>query len=249
MGCLRGRTLNKEEKYRFRHLAALASVFDDLTDSFREEGTRSPIQHRYSLAEHLLRQLRQSLPISQLAPFDALVARVYRVETHWPQTQGLTEQIHLTKEKGGASVLLFRSVLDGPISGPEAHALFEFGGLIQWCDDLFDCWHDRQKGHATLVTRLMMARKWNVLQKIFDRQVRVVHQSLRNTAFPAQQTRTTAYVLHFLVSITQVCLQHYQYMAATESGFPWHSRTLMVVDMAKWGNRLRAARHLFRPFG
>ena len=50
--------------------------------------------------------------------------------------------------------------------------------------------------------------------------------------------------VHFLVSITRVCLRHYADLQKKRGTLPLDDRAAMVVDMEKWDNRLRAMREL-----
>ncbi|MFN0213451.1 MAG: hypothetical protein ACKVT2_04280 [Saprospiraceae bacterium] len=226
---------------------------------------------RRGLALHLLHNIYRKLPEKGKATFQNYMHRVFNVETagrqmlrkRWPLEQALAdaspsvvqeepvldiEQLkNITAEKGGASVLLFRSLLNQDLSSAEEKALYQFGYLIQLSDDIFDFWHDRQAGIATLATLLIERGELEQLIELYEQQVSVTHRAFRQTSFPSKQVETSLYSLHYLVSITRICLQHYLDVAREFSVLPLHDRTIMVVDMETLNNILRLAGYLFRP--
>jgi hypothetical protein len=286
---LRGRTRSRREKHLFTNLAALAYFFDDLVDAFREKDDSGILwldnPERYGqtadprgLALHFLHNIYRELPPGDLAQFKEFMHRVFNVETreigNWKLEIADLEKI--TAEKGGYSVLLFRRVLENPLSAQEQEALFQFGYLVQLCDDIFDLWHDRQAGTTTLAT--FFAEKNDVagLRQVFEKQVVAVKSAfaalastppptpplkgrrglehtatLSRTPLPFRggvgggvETALTA--IHFLVAITCVCLRHYEDLQKKHGTLPLDDRAAMVVDMEKWGNRVRAARELLK---
>lgn len=262
---LRGRPRSSSEKYLFDNLAALAFCFDDLVDSFSSSDDSgilwqdNPeaygiVADKRGLAQHLLDNIYQALPEQNVAQYRLQMHRVFNVEISGKQNDkhpgswGIGELEKTTAEKGGCSVLLFRSVLSHPLSKEEGNALFQFGYLIQLCDDIFDLWHDRQAGAVTLPTFLTTQGRLNFLNKIFEQQVTITHHAFRQLPYPRLQISTGLYTLHFLVSITRVCLYHYQNLGRKHKKLPLDNRTAMVVDMKNWSNRFRAAGFLLQPF-
>ena len=132
--------------------------------------------------------------------------------------------------------MLFRRVLAHPLPAGEQNVLFQFGYLIQLCDDIFDLWHDRQAGTITLATYWAEQNGMERLREIFENQVIVVRETLG--------VGSTRAAIHFLVSITRVCLLHYADLQKKHGTLPLDDRAAMVVDMEKWHNRLRAVREL-----
>jgi len=142
-------------------------------------------------------------------------------------------------------VLLFRRILSRPVSETEQHALFQFGYFIQLADDIFDLWHDRQAGIVTLATHFAVRNDVTSLQQLFENQVDAMHRSLAQAGRngPAAQPTTSA-IIHFLVGITRVCLRHYEDLQKKHGTLPLDDRRVMVVDMEKWENRMKAAREV-----
>lgn len=258
MDCLRRQSRSKAEHARFTHLSALAFCFDDLVDILPPDQSSempSPANpeafgasaDQRGIALPLLQKLYSMLPAQQLDAFKQYMQRVFKVEMEGRlQRQkskngqeyafGLAELSARTAEKGGASVLLFRSVLSPSMTPAEEDALFQFGHLIQLSDDIFDLWHDRQAGIETLATWLAEKNELKQLSEIFELQVQQTKQAFRNTSYPPGQVETALGILHYLVGITRVCLNHYQGF----SGLSLDNRTAIVVDMEKWPNRFAA---------
>lgn len=267
---LRGYPRNRREQHLFTNLAALAYYFDDLVEAFRgfdDTGIAwldNPEAYGQTadpngLALHFLYNVYRELPPGDLVQFKNFMHRVFNVETRdlkpmasLPEPKAELERI--TAEKGGFSVLLFRRVLAHPLSAEEQEAMYQFGYFIQLSDDIFDLWHDRQAGVTTLATYFAAHNDVAGLKKLFEDQVEV----MRN-AFAPQSTaegtkawpgwtrsgrHTAVAALHFLVSITRVCLHHYEDLQKKHGTLPLDDRAAMVMDMEKWGNRARAAREV-----
>lgn len=260
---LRGRTRSREEKHRLTNLAALAYYFDDLVDAFRhrddtgmlwrdnpEEFGLAADDHR-RLAQHFLHNLYDSLPASSLNAFKSAMHRVFNVETAGRQQAGEVEQLNelqkVTAEKGGYSVLLFRSILAPLPDQNEEKALLDFGALIQYCDDIFDLWFDHQEGTLTAATILAPKGEISRLSALFEAQVQQTRRSFRAINAPRRRVETALCVVHYITSITRVCLAHYAGLVRAGQPLPLHDRSRVVVDMEQWPNRLRTAFRLILP--
>lgn len=247
---LRGAGRTRAEERLFGQLAALAGYFDDLSD--RETAlNRQDNPEQYGRAVDpggrallLLETLYRTLPPEHLPQFKTFLHRVFHVETGGRQRAGtdlpLAELRRLSAEKGGCSVLLFRRLLSHPLPEREETALFEFGALIQLCDDIFDLWFDRQQGIATLATTLAGRGDLRQLREIFEDQVMTTARAFRQMPYPRRRVETALCAVHFLVAITRVCLRHYFDLQKKRGTLPLDDRRAMVVDMERWKNRLRA---------
>ena len=262
MGSLRNRPRSRQEKLLFANLSALAFCFDDLVELIRDNG--DPAMHwqdnpeaygqatdKRGLGLHLLHNIYRNLPENELLQFKAYMHRIFNVETASNQRQpgapGLEDLKKLTAEKGGYSVLLFRSLLHHTLSKAEENALYQFGYLIQICDDIFDLWHDRQAGIDTTATFFAGQGEVDLMVKNFEQQVAFTYQAFRQTQYPVVQVETAVHIIHYLISITRVCLHHYIDIKYSHGKMPLENRTLIVVDMEKWSNRYLAAQNLLRP--
>jgi hypothetical protein len=277
--CVRlGRRRSMQEQCLFSNLAALACFFDDLVDASRNANDADFLWHNNpeaygravdprGLSLHFLKNIYDHLPPEHLEEFRALLHRVFHVELF-----GIQETVDknilqnrrfsnenerlafLTAEKGGCSVLLFRRLMTPPIAAEEYVAWYEFGYLIQLCDDIFDLWHDRQAGIATLATFFAERNQVAELRAMFERQVIVVVNAFHNSvgvtsSHPDTLSRFTEQVragIHFLIAITRVCLAHYADLQKKHGTLPLDDRKAMVVDMDRWRHRISTARELLK---
>jgi|GEM_PF-460068 len=269
-----------QEPYLFSNLAALACFFDDLVDASRNANDSGFLWHNdpeaygravdsRGLSLHFLKNIYDHLYPEHLAEFRSLLHRVFNVELYgMPEvvdknpelTSKFTGEkerlVFLTAEKGGCSVLLFRRLMMPPISADEQAAWYEFGHLIQLCDDIFDLWHDRQAGTSTLATFFAECNQVADLHALFEQQVTVVAQVFKKdksvgatSRHPDTTCRATEKVqtgIHFLVAITRVCLAHYTDLQKKHGTLPLDDRKAMVVDMDRWQHRVSAVRELLK---
>jgi hypothetical protein len=258
-GRKRGRALDRAELRRFSNLAALACFFDDLTDGVRGssalfDGSLTTIEAFARVADpsgmalHLLEKTRATLPRGNAEPFHDALRRVFQLEVANRQQQlpppSPDEIARLTAEKGGYSVMLFRCLLAEPITAPEWETVLAFGCLVQLSDDIFDLWHDRQNETATVATFFAAQNDVEQLAAFFEQQVAAVSRAIRQTTIPSVQQETALRTVHFLVSITRVCLRHYHVLRKKHGTLPLHDRRAMVVDMARWHMRLQAVQNV-----
>jgi hypothetical protein len=266
MGSLLKHRRTASERSLFDQLAALAAVFDALAENFEHEHIEQTPPHspehfgqtadQRGLALYLLQNLQRAVPESQTEAFQTYLQRVFKAETagkylstQGGNTPGLKALTDLTAEKGGASVLLFRSLLNREIPAAEANAMFQLGCLIQLSDDLFDLWHDHQAGIVTDTTQHAVRGEIQVLAEKLEAQILITQTAFRQTPYPTPQIESALQVLHYLSSISRVCVQHYLRLQHQYGTLPLENRTLMVVDMAKWKNWLHTARYLFHRNG
>ena len=257
---LRGHTRTRREKHIFTNLAALAYFFDDLVDAYRNQDDsgmlweNNPEEYgktadERGLALHFLGNVYAELPPADLGEFREFMHKVFNVETAGRQTSSTSalpiEALQrITAEKGGYSALLFRRVLAHPFAAGEQEAIFRFGHLIQLCDDIFDAWFDRQEGTVTVATTMLEQNKVPELVRLLEEQVALTKKAFFQTDYPYLYSRTAWGAVHFIVTVTRVCLRHYQVLSRQYPQLPLADRHAMVVDMEKWGNRLRSAYYL-----
>jgi hypothetical protein len=250
---LRGRTRTEAEKHRIVNLAALGHFFDDLTDA---AGTRDEVLQSWhnnplgyglaadderGLALHFFNNVIQALPPAQKEGFESGMMYVFNLETSGLQQSnkslGLEELNAITRRKGGDSVLLFRWIHEPEPDAAEQAALFEFGALIQLCDDIFDVWFDQQDGTMTVPLIYLNKDDLTGLITHFEAQVKRTQTAFKQT--PGYHGVALC-VGHFLVAITRVCLNHYRRLRQA-GPMPLHERKVMIVDMERWPNRFKAA--------
>ncbi len=149
----------------------------------------------------------------------------------------------ITREKGGASVLLFRRILDAPLCPAEEDALYAFGGLVQLCDDVTDLWFDHRDGTQTVPLHFACLNDIAGMRVAFEGEVaRVQNLFVQIKQAPGVHSAWSA--AGILVGIARVCLDRYTEIQQKNGTLPLHDRAQMVVDMERWSNRLRLVRRL-----
>ncbi|MDX1911057.1 MAG: hypothetical protein SFV22_06210 [Saprospiraceae bacterium] len=258
MRSLRGRGRSHNEQDLFAQMAALACFFDDLTDHYASESALPPdaiadpetfgaIADRRGIALHLLQAIYQRLPAQNLPHFRAFMLRVFQTEISIEHPDDPKDLFDIHAEKGGCSVLLFRSLLNEPLGRHEENAWFQFGALVQLSDDIFDLWHDHQAGIHTPATQHAGCGAPEALATQFEQQALVARDAFLKTSFPAHRIETALGLQHILESITRVCLRHYLRLSRRHVRLPLEDRTLMVVDMQKLHNRLKVVGQWLYP--
>ncbi len=259
---LRGSTRNQTERARFVQLSALAYHFDDLADAWQKTRTsgsnwQGSIKEygaqadQTGIALHLLHQIERQLSFDQARQFDGYMERVFVVETAGRQVRKTsplteTELLRITREKGGCSVLMFRMMQEHALSSSEEQVWYQFGGLIQLCDDIFDIWFDHQDGVTTVATATGTPDEVAALVRIFEAEVQATYAALTQTQYNARRRYTCWFGMHYLIAITRLCLEHYTLLANQNGSLPLHDRHALVVDMERWRNRIGAVKHVFR---
>jgi hypothetical protein len=258
---LRDTNRTDDERYLFSNLAALTPFFDDLADAYRHKDDTGTVWHNNpetygqvaderGLSLHLLQNIYKKLPLQYLNTFKNMMHAVFNVETEGRQqsekTLSLAHIEHITADKGGYSVLLFRRLLAHDLGEKEHAALYQLGYLIQICDDILDVWFDRQEGIATIPRYLMEQNRLAELSFFFNLQVDKTHTTFKEMPYPQGRIETAFKMVHFLVSITRLALWQYEQLEKKYGTIPFDMRKEMVLDMEQWGNRLRLINWLLK---
>lgn len=252
---LRGQGKNDQEQQLFFELSALAAFFDDLVDAQRGI-LRSPPDNPITFAQmaderklalHFFQNVLQMLPKGNQPMFQDYMQRVYSVEIkgqQWTHGTEISDIEKITAEKGGCAVLLFRCLLQPLPATQEHNALMAFGYLIQLSDDIFDLWFDQQEKVTTLATLLTKSGRVGELEGLFEAQLTRTKQAFFEIPVSRFRIRVALACVHALAAITRTCLLRYQQLTEKSGKLPLENRQMMVVDMAKWSNRLIALRYL-----
>ncbi len=236
---LHGRRRHASELKRFALLSALTCYFDDLTENTSPPPDQLGTPELYGraadpagLALHFLQRLYREFPPIQLEGVKKRLNKVFALETNPVGTSSLS----IRQELGASSVLLFRQLLDWPISAKEEKAWASFGAFIQLCDDIFDVWHDQNKGILTPVLEMARSNDMEGLIHLFDHQYK---QLKDNLAFmpPSWRKHLLLAQIHWLSGMTRFCLLRYKELLAAHGHLPIHNRKEMVTDMGLWRNR------------
>ena len=177
-----GRKLSVPEIKRIILLAHFAPVYDDLFDRMNTPKERI-IQLIKSPESITPKNEEEQLFLSFYQPvYDELKSEVDFInyflklteaqEQSKQQAKGnLTfEQINqITRNKGGFSSLLLRSLIREPISENEKEGLYQLGAMSQYMDDIFDWYDDYYENRLTIANQLSLSELFEIYQSNFQK--------------------------------------------------------------------------------
>ncbi len=260
----RGCAMRSDEFQQFAHLAALAALFDDTSETASEAASVRVVMSStasttvpcalYAYAREadpagilvfFLEKIRDRLPAEVVVFFEKTLHRVFDVETSecWrspvPPPAGLL--VEMAAQKGGHSALLFRLLLSPPPSATDCQLALALGTFVQASDDLFDLWHDARQHLWTPARWWAEAGQLDQAAQHFEQAWQHLDAALR--AAPAASARNclvSRAQVGLLAVLTRFCLAHYRQLVEKHGTLPWQNREAMVLDMARWCVRLRA---------
>lgn len=144
----------------------------------------------------------------------------------------------LSLQKGGASLLLFRSCLAGEVSAKENTLLELTGGLLQICNDIFDVAKDISEGVRTVATECNTIAE---LKGIVFHRMNLVQKALAAGEFKNPQKFWDR--ISFVTSQTLVALSHYEKLQqkSHQKFQPYsYSSQELIVEMGKTSNFRKA---------
>lgn len=161
---LRGKAMSEVERYQLTYLGALTGLFDDFFDEKNTPNERilllinSPNEVQPSNAHETLfiRFYQKALDGENALLIKEYFNKVYDAQVL--SKEQLNPEIDwdtiktITYQKGGVSILFYRSVFDNELTEPECELLFHLGALGQLENDIFDVYKDDQQKIKTLAT-------------------------------------------------------------------------------------------------
>ena len=174
---LRGQKMSATERLASTCQGATTGLFDDFFDkqNFTGEGLKQfiedPTQAKANNASQQLFLQLYTTGLQNMPDQKYTLSYVYRVyqaqiESKKQAVPGLSfEEIKaITLLKGAVSLLLYRTAFSPPMDKAEEDMLYQLGGLMQLCNDIFDVYDDCQDGIFTLITS---AKKISEIRAIF----------------------------------------------------------------------------------
>jgi len=228
---LLGRKLSEPEIKRIVLLAHFAPVYDDLFDRLNTPKERivklikTPENIKaVNAGEKLF--LSFYLPVFQdLKTNDDFIGYFLKLteaqELSKQQTNGhlsYDEVNQITRDKGGFSCLLLRSLINEPMNENERAGLYQLGAMSQYMDDIFD-WYDDLAENRTTIANLLSV---NDLLELYQENFNTLNQMLVPEAFKS--------LIAILLSPAFVCLDDYQKKKVNTKSL---SQNRIVCDMEK----------------
>ncbi len=256
---LRGKKMTEKERWAITCLGMITGIYDDFFDkrSMSQEDvikiSRNPDQFEAkTLIDKIFVNYRKEV-----------LKNTVNKEFHWEMTDKIFEsQVEskkqknpdisfkeikrITFEKGGYSVLLFRSVFEHPLQEGEYEALFNIGALFQLGNDIFDIYNDREQKINTLAST---AGKINGLRKLFDEQRKEAFNLCYKTNYKSKHIKQYLHQLTPIITRCYVCMDQLEGLEKkTDDEFKLqsYSRKALVCDMEKSRNFLSSIWYYFQ---
>jgi hypothetical protein len=251
---LRGTAMTEQERLALTYQGAMTGLGDDFFDKqgTSAETVKAFIESPEKFTGHTASEMlflsfyKKSL---QYAHDPGLVKHYLRkvfaaqVESRKQAAPGLSQEeiLKITLDKGGVSVLFYRAAMSHPFRPGEEEALYKIGGLMQFGNDVYGIYDDRNEHIHTLLTT---ATKISEVRNLFGE---VMEDSFR-AAFHAGYPRGNVKKFLRLISMSLcsrcfVCFDQLEKKEASSNHVfspAQYSREDLVCDMDKPGNKWRS---------
>lgn len=154
------------------------------------------------------------------------------------------ETENITLYKGGASLLFYRTAFLPSPSAAEEKMIYDLGGMMQLCNDIFDVYKDRDNKIKTLVTE---AEHIKPVRELLQHQLMKYYALAYEIGFVKQDVNKFLSILSLgIFSRAFVCLDQLEKNETlTQDKFDvkLYSRKQLICDMDTIKNKLRSARY------
>jgi len=253
---LRGKPMSGQERFAAIYQGALTGLYDDFFDKsmLNEVEIKKMMQDPYvfvaassleQLFIHFLIQVHENLPDKKI--FNLRFARVFDAQVESKKQASAEMSIDNIKEitfnKGGNSLLYYRSIFEHePVEGEE-EAMFHAGALMQLGNDIFDVYEDERDQIRTLLTSCEYIDSVRV---VFLEQMGKTIDLIQDTAFEKKDIRK--YLQKFVLGISRcfVCLDQLERLQKKTGGRfvpSAYSREELICDMEKPANIFRSLKY------
>lgn len=258
---LRGKVMTHQERLALTYQGAMTGLFDDFFD--KEKMTDDTVKAFMETPELIKgNNKRQKLFLEfykkalQYSHNPELMLHYLR-KVHDAQIESKKqadremlskdEIKRITIDKGGMSVLFYRSVLFNQISKEEEDTLYQMGGLMQFGNDIFDIYKDCLSHIDTLMTT---AKKVNDIRIQFREMMESSFASVYQTQYAHKNIRK----FHRLFSMSLcarcfVCLDQLEKKEKQSGNIftPYqYNRQELVCDMDKGKNKWRSITYFIK---
>lgn len=252
---LRGYPMTADERWASTCQGGMTGLFDDFFDkdylsdeaveNMISEKNRSLKKSNQRLFDFFYKNAMEHVPDKN--SMQSMLNNVYHAQVgSKKQYNPISNQelTSLTYDKGGYSVLFYRTAFAPAVTASEHKLIYHLGAMMQLSNDIFDIYKDREAGIRTLVTE---TKDIGELRKFFSEHLQLYYQDAFNSGFPKKNIRRFLNIISIGVfSRSFVCLGKLeQNQRKTNNEFNVHSysRSQLICDMDKKSNMLRSAWH------
>lgn len=249
---LRGYKMSKKERSSLTYLGGITGLFDDFFDkhSTPDMHIEELIENRPGLVviksnEKLFTGFYRKA-LNDSANPDLVKENLYKVFEAQVLSKKQTlpeidknEIKSITLQKGGISLIFYRSTIAPDISVEEMELLFKLGGLMQLENDIFDIYKDYMDGIKTLVT---IETKIENLRNYYKSLMDDVLWAVYNTMFPAKNKEKFIDIILMIICRGFVCLDMLESKEKLSNGIftiKDYQRKDLICDMEKPINILK----------
>ena len=243
---LRGYPASPKERRNALLIGAMTPLYDDLMD---EKGmthaeiltARNKSDQALCAVQHILDELQQNTLDTDL--FLRILEQSGIAQDHSLRQQGRTkltaeELIRITAEKGAAFTLIYRVILDHPLTVEEEKAIHTLGYLLQLTNDLFDVYKDLNNGQQTLMT---LDDHLDLVQTEWEMHLNQFRKQWQALSYPTRAIRQSLVQIALLLGRGQVALdQLIDPVSRTDDRYcpQEYTRQQLICDMEKPSNFL-----------
>lgn len=255
---LRGKPITEQERICSTSQGAMTGLFDDFFDKqFLEEDKiqntlHSNVSQKQPANEKLFAWFYQNAlntsPNSNLTKQRLMEVYYAQVESKKQTGRKLSEDqlLSITLKKGSASLLFYYAAFQEKDDAVENSVIAALGGWMQFANDIFDAYKDRESGIDTLVTTCTNIGE---LRSLFLMGVRSCYQESFKLPFP--NSNISAFLNRLSIGIFSrclVCLNQFEENQKLSNGvfiIQQYSRKQLVCDMDTSKNKIRSlVKHL-----
>lgn len=252
---LRGAQMTGSERFALTYLGAMTGLFDDFFDQKDTphehilEMIRDPSEkmaknsHERLFLRFCLRALSETDP----ERLKRNAAKVFddQILSLEQQSPDITQERlqFITWEKGGDSILFYRSVFDSPLEDDERAMLYSMGAVGQFANDLFDIYDDYQDHILTLATT---ATSINELRGLYQKMTRQTFVLIDQTHFSPKYKRHFTRYFSLIACRAMVALDFLEQNERHTQGIfsvGQYARKDLVCDMGSVKNLLKLAHY------
>jgi hypothetical protein len=146
----------------------------------------------------------------------------------------------LSLRKGGLSLLFYASGAVGEVSDSTKELLMKIGGLLQYGNDIFDLYKDKEEG---VDTHINTAEDMQPIKKDFESTLQDLFLAIKKLGLGGNQEKELKKQVLVFSCRALVCLDQYlRLQETTKNKFVLdnYSRKQLICDMEKPGNLLKA---------
>jgi len=245
-GELRGYGLSDSERWVSTGQGVITGLFDDFFDDLK-----LPEEQLVNMILNPDNVVPQSSNVKLFTTFYSIVLqkaahpdlikkqfiKVHEAQVASVEQENLnldTDRIwEITCQKGGDSVLFYRTAFDNLPKAGEEEALYQLGSLMQFENDIFDIYKDYDSKIATLPTTIS---KVESLRSLYEKGLREFISLSKNMDYPLKQITNFLDIVIPVLNRGFVCLDNYQNLENTNNGkfdLSIWTRKQLICDMEK----------------